>query len=91
MPLPTLLYILSLRVRNGNRQRQAVVAFLLLHGCADSRVHHHPNRAVERVQEKPDVLEQAHHMAAAVLLGQWLRLLLRLEKLVDVLLGAADV
>lgn len=37
------------RVRNADRQCQTIVALLLLNGSADTGIHHHADRAVERV------------------------------------------
>jgi len=78
-------------VRNADGKRQTIVALLLLDGRADLCIHHHPDCAVERVQKEPHILKQAHDMLAALRFSDRLRIFLRLEKLVDVLLGAADV
>ena len=50
-------------MRNADSKRQPVVAFLLLDGRTDTRVHHNANRAVERIQEKANIFNQPDHLA----------------------------
>ena len=78
-------------MRNADSERQAVVALLLLDGRADPCIDHHSDRAVECVQKKTHILEQAHNALSALRLNDRLRIFLRLEKFVDIFLGTADI
>ena len=50
---------------NIDRQRDPIIVLLLIHSCPDSRVHHHANRPIKRIQEKTHVLNQPQHCPCA--------------------------
>ena len=52
----------ALCVRNIDRQRNSILVFLPVYGCTDSGVHHYADRPIERIQEKPHVLNKPHNI-----------------------------
>ena len=52
----------ALCVRNIDRQRNSLLVFLPVYGCTDSGVHHHADRPIECIQEKPHILNKPHNI-----------------------------
>ena len=77
-------------MRNIDCQRNSILVFLPIHGCTDSGVHHHADRPIERIQEKPYIFNKPHNIILMRRLGQ-LRMLFLLQQVLDILLRSADV
>ena len=77
-------------MRNIDCQRNSILVFLPVYGCTDSGVHHYADRPIERIQEKPHILNKPHNIILMRRLGQ-LRMLFLLQQVLDILLRSADV